>query len=322
MPQLGLKIEAAFAGGSLRNWNQLLWLLQCARERGEGWQPVVDVVDPVEDELNFLDSKGHCFSIPIPHAGLDSEEHREALIQAIIGRLPGGALVEPTLRQMMPQVGEDVVAASRRWWHAELGIASIRGSNSDLSDEENEVHWLNPSSMPELVWVGPRQQRAMTELRIEAADAIGGEDHLKELLLHRKPSDIPLLIQELDQSIQAGMTPLRKSVQEEAPTLYGSFARLKRATHRAMKEFQKSSERHFRNNKGIRGNRLRLLGQALRPQGAQQQDGLSLISAMALFHLQPARVVEQFDLFHGAKEQDTVLVNCETGIRSLISLSC
>lgn len=330
MSVVGLKFEAAYGGGPLWQWNQYLWARHLARQSGE-WRVAVQIVEPdgfdelASSALPFLDANGNLFELPIANRGFGSEEEREALLQAALSRLPGGPMVEPALRQMLPMVGHDLMTAARHCWHECLGAPSWQSGDESVKTpaELGQQRDLGlAKSWPQVVWVGPKQHRAMHELRLDPSDAIRGEEQLKELLLNRPPSQIPSLIKDLEQSLQDGLGNLSGPIREEAATLYGSFARLKRASRRALKDFQKSSERHFRNHKGIRGNRLRQLGQALRPGEQEQQFGLSLISAMALFHLQPALAVEQYDLFHGTKPQDTLLVNCETGIRSLISLSC
>lgn len=349
MPVIGLRFEAAFGGGPLHQWNQYLWARHLAvlrnqqlgkvEDESSRWSVGVRVVGLASDApthspapeanspLMMLDANGNPFELAIPQTGIPDEAAREALIQIALSRLPGGAMVEPALRQMIPLVGLDVIAAAENWWHQKLGALNLAKRASQASSAANTAtaevsEWLQADQVPTVYWVGPRQQRIMNELRIDAADAIAGEEHLKAILLNRPPSQIPRVAKGLEQSIQTGIKQLGRDIKQDAPALFGSHARLKRAIHRAIKDFQKSSERHFRNHKGIRGNRLRQLAQALQPGGQEQQFGLSLISAMALFHLQPKQIVEQLDLFHGARAQSTMLVNCETGIRSSISLSC
>jgi hypothetical protein len=339
MTAFGLTFEAAYGGGPLHQWNQLLWAMHCAEVRhqklgsGEVITPrthfvSVKVVPPTNydpdgsSSMMLLDATGSPFSFPIPNRGVTDEANREALIQTALSRLPSGPMVEPSLRSMMPQVGHDLLQSAEHWWHQQLGVAKEGDARTDLPDSEVPTSLPSPENGPQIIWVGPRQHRAIKELRLDPADAIGGEAHLKQLLLNRKPSEIPRLIRELEQSIRAHSKTIGSAVKNDSPNLYGSFTRYKRSLNRANKEFQRSSDRHFRNHKGIRTNRLKHLAQALKPGDLEQQKGLSLISAMALFHLQPSQAVEQSELFHDANPQDILLVNCETGIRSLISLSC
>ncbi len=265
MTVLGLTFEAAYGGGPLRQWNQLLWAMHCAELHNAVEDPgpptgirtnlvAIKVVPPKDfdpeghSSMMLLDAKGNSFALPIPNRGLADESAREALIQTAISRLPSGPMVEPSLRRTMPLVGHDLLTAAEHWWHRELGVPRREESADQpcqrgASGEVVANSCLDPKSPPQVIWIGPRQQRAIQELRLDPEDAIGGEEHLKELLLKRKPSEIPKLIREMEKSIREHTHTLGSAVKHDAPGLYGGFARFKRSLNRASKEFKKSSKR-------------------------------------------------------------------------------
>jgi hypothetical protein len=308
MGTLGLKLAASYGGGNLRQLNQVLWLLHCA-----GSSARIQLVEPsaAVPKLNLLDANGHVFELPLPETAFSSEKARNGLIQVALSRMASGPNVETTLRKMLPKVGQTQMQAATEWWQTELGLCV------------GEVgRYLDTAEMPEVVWISTRLQRSVAELGIDLADALRGEQHLETRIAQTGASQIPQISHDMGAEFKIALAKLREQIGLEAPTLFGHYSRLKRAGNRAIKDFQKSTERHFRNHKGIKENRLRHLAQALRPDDHAQQDRISLIYAMALFHLHPQRFVKHNELFHGAGAQDVVIVNTETGIRSLISLSC
>ena len=308
MGTLGLKLPASYGGGNLRQFNQVLWLLHNA-----GTDARIQLTQPDESEpkLNLLDANGHVFELPLPKTAFSSEKARNGLIQVALNRMASGSDVETTLRQMLPKVGQTQYQAATEWWQERLGVCIGKAKE-----------WLDPEKMPQVVWISNRLQRSVTELGIDLADALQGEADLVARSAQPAARQIPNITCEMGAEFKIALAKLRAQIEQEAPSLYGHFTRLKRAGNRAIMDFQKSTDRYYRNHKGIRENRLRLLAQALRPNGKAQQDGISLIYAMALFHLSPQRFVKHNVLFHGTGPQDVIIVNSETGIRSPISLSC
>jgi hypothetical protein len=322
--RLGLRLAPALAGGRLRDFNRVLWLVFEARQRGTNWQPCL-VLDPALDtradrDLWLLDAQGNPCRLHGAEDGVFQEHGRAALLAAAQDRMPGTAEAEPTLQSLMPRPGDRPVDAALELWQSLLPSAC--GLQVCVAGSEAKIDaWLDPAQGPRLTWVGPRHQQVMRELGIEVESVMRGETALTEELTLRHAGQVRSQAKAMEAELERGLASLKAAVQSEAPGLLGSWNRYRRAARKAAAEFRRSNERFDRNRKGIRGNRLHALAQGLRPHEGEQENSLGLLCAMALFRLQAARAVEHLDVFHDALKQGSAIVFIRAGISASPPLS-
>ena len=322
--RLGLRLAPALAGGRLRDFNRVLWLIHEARQRGNHWQPCL-VLDsaldtPADRDLWLLDAQGNPCRLHGAEDGVFQEHGRAALLAAARDRMPGTAEAESALQSLLPRPGDGPLAAALELWRDLLPTDS--GLRVEAAGSESSIDiWLEPSEGLQLTWVGPRHQQVMRELGIEVESVMRGEAALKEELTLRHAGQVRKQAKAMEVALEQGLASLKASVQSEAPGLLGSWNRYRRAARKAAAEFRRSNERFDRNRKGIRGNRLHALAQGLRPHEGEQEDSLGLLCAVALFRLQPSRAVEHLSVFHDAVEQASAIVFIRTGISASPPLS-
>lgn len=321
---LGLRLAPALAGGRLRDFNRVLWLLFEARQRGAAWQPclVLDAAldTPADRDLWLLDAQGNPCRLRGPERGLFQEHGRAALLAAARDRMPGTAEAEPSLQSLLPRPGDGPMEAALELWQ-EL-LPSATGLQVCAAGSEPPVDaWLDPELGPQLTWVGPRHQQAMRELGIEVESVMRGETALTEELTVRHAGQVRKQAKTMEAQLEQGLASLKAAVNLETPGLLGSWNRYRRAARKAAAEFRRSNERFDRNRKGIRGNRLHALAQGLRPHEEEQEDSLGLLCAMALFRLQPMQAVEQLEVFHDALAHGYAVVFIRAGISASPPLS-
>ena len=322
--RLGLRLAPALAGGRLRDFNRVLWLMFEARQRGVDWQAclVFDAAleTPADRDLWLLDAQGNPCRLHGAEGGLYQEHGRAALLAAARDRMPGTVEAEPTLQSLMPRPGDRPVEAALELWR-DLLPAACGLEICEAGKEASIDVWLDPAMGPKLTWVGPRHQQVMRELGIEVESVMRGETALTEELTLRHAGQARRQAKAMEAELEQGLAALKKAVQVEAPGLLGSWNRYRRAARKAAAEFRRANERFDRNRKGIRGNRLHALAQGLRPHEGDQEESLGLACAMALFRLQPSRAVEHLNMFHGAIEQGSAVVFIRTGISAPPPLS-
>lgn len=322
--RLGLRLAPALAGGRLRDFNRVLWLLFEARRRGPHWQPCL-VLDPkldaaVDRDLWLLDAQGNPCRLRGAEDGHYSEHGRAALLAAARDRMPSTTEAEPTLQALLPRPGDGPIEAALELWR-ELMPTSC-GLQIEVAGSEAPIDaWLQAEAGASLTWVAPRHQRVMRELGIEVESVMQGEPALLEELSLRHAGRVRDQAKAMEVELEQGLTALKAAVRQETPGLLGSWNRYRRAARKAAAEFRRSNERFDRNRKGIRGNRLHALAQGLRPHEGEQEDSLGLLCAIALFRLQPTWAVEQLDVFHGASPQAPAIVFIRAGISASPPLS-
>jgi hypothetical protein len=322
--RLGLRLAPALAGGRLRDFNRVLWLIFEARQRGADWQPclVLDpaLTTPADRDLWLLDAQGNPCRLHGAEDGVYQEHGRAALLAAARDRMPGTAEAEPTLQALMPRPGDGPMDAALELWQqlfpSDCGLHVCASGSEGCIDG-----WLDPALGPRLTWVGPRHQQAMHELGIEVESVMAGEVALTAELTLRHAGLVRSHAKTMEAQLDQGLAALKSAVQSEAPGLLGSWNRYRRAAHKAAAEFRRSNERFDRNRKGIRGNRLHALAQGLRPHEGEQEESLGLLCAMALFRLQPSRAVEHLNVFHDASKQGHLVVFIRAGISASPPLS-
>lgn len=322
--RLGLRLSPALAGGRLRDFNRVLWLLFEAERRGGDWQPCLildpELEAPGDRDLWLLDAQGNPCRLSGSESGIYPEHGRAALLAAARDRMPGTAEAEPALQAFLPRPGDSPLEAALELWAdlfpAELGLAVL------APGAEGEIDaWLQAEEGPKLTWVGPRHQQAMRELGIQVESVMAGETALTAELTLRHAGQVRKQAKAMELQLDEGLASLKAAVKTETPGLLGSWNRYRRAARKAAAEFRRANERFDRNRKGIHGNRLHALAQGLRPHEAEQEDHLGLLCAIALFRLQPTRAVEHLNVFHGLAAQGQGIVFIGAGISASQSLS-
>ncbi len=331
--------------------NRCLWLLHRAAKENASALLVLDesCAADGDDTLRALDAKGNWLRLPgTPALGCSAAE-RAALFAAALDRMPGTAEAGPALERLLPPAGMPWLDAAVALWSQLLGGSGGKSDRRDNGGRSGggggsssgtaggggglrvvragdfqarpEDRALDLTTMPTVVWMGPRHFQALAELGLEAGDALAGEDALLHKVKQRDGSRTHLAGAALAADFERGLAQLRQAILSEGPGLLGSWARLRRTGKRALRDHQHAAERFHRNRRGIRGSRVHALAQAVRPGGGVQSECLGLVCAAALFRLDLDRLVEHCQLFHGAGPQDTVIVNAESGICLCQSLS-
>jgi hypothetical protein len=274
-----------------------------------------------DHDLWLLDAHGNPTRLPGSESGRLHATARASLLAAARDRMPGTAEAEDALDRLLPRPDESLIEAAEDWWGELLG-EHVDLLRLDLQEAPSDVAWLDRDAIPELLWVGPRHQRAMQELAVPIEIVLQGEAALKDELAGRHRGQIGSLAKQLDRQLDKGLAQLKAAIEAESPGMLGSWSRFRRAARKASAEFRRASDRFERNRRGIRGNRLHALAQGLRPHDGRQEDYLGLVCAMALFRLDPrAAVVEHEKVFHDTHAQPPNLVLIGAGISASGSLS-
>lgn len=322
-----LRLPPAVAGGRLLWLNRVLHL--CAQARHQPTSCVrlafdVELLQEVDHQLLMLDAKGSPLAIEGPPLEGWTEAERAAVLAATRDRIPATGESEAALHRLLPRPEESLLDAALELWSDLLPIEQLGVELSLETADASHQDWPTVEQLDtagEVLWLSARHRQTMRELGIELELLLQGEDELLQSMKERDHGTTRATAKRMHQELEAGLRELRTAIREESPGLLGSWNRYRRAAMEAASDFSKAAERFERNRKGIRGSRLHALAQAVRPGGASQEQGLSLLCAMALFRLQPSDAVEQIDMFHGPQEQHPKVVFSGIGISAPRSLS-
>lgn len=285
-----VRFAPAFAGGLLKNYNRVL----LAAARGGSFDSVEVVIDEslADDQdlvLRVLNARGDPVGLPAPHRGILRDESERALwAAALLDVLPETLAGSAAVERFLPPPGASPADAAAKLWTNLLPGTSIRVHRSD--EEAQTVDGDGEAADdPELVWVGAHQRKALAELGVSAeAIACAEEDAAARYrpTLHGELADAT---EKLRASVGGPLAELRTLAREVDPALLGAWSRLERSVRRGVEEFVGAAERCLDNHSGIRRTRWRAVSQALRPAERSQEEGMSLLAAVALFGLQPER---------------------------------
>jgi len=314
----------ALAGGPLRILNGALSALAEARRRGAGWaaELVLDeaLLQPDDRKLLLLNAQGNPVKLAGPENGRFDPEGREALARAAVDAMPPTAESAEAVDRLMPAAGDDPLEAELRLWTSLLGNAGLRvsGRRHDATPAEDDSgSGREPWRAPEATWLGPRHLQALQQFGVDPRVALEGEKALKKALTPPPPVKLAAELERLQEQSRERMDALEAAVREEEPRLYGAWCQLRRETSRGVSGFARRVDRSLRNRDGIRGARLRMLAQGLRPHDLPQQDGLGLMAAAALFGLDLDQLELAIPAWDAGLNQGPLLVGTVSG--SLIS---
>jgi len=317
---LAVRIPSAIAGGKLKNLADVLWLhAQWSKDRRALLVIDPQLNDKSATDLYIINAKGTPITIPSGHHANWSATERASLYAAVRDRMPNTAEAEGALDLCLPRPEESLEIAAVELWQEVVADSGIEVVTSE--QVQTPVEWLDCAQRPELLWVAPRHERALSDLGVDLSDALLGKQALESRLAARKHSEIPQFIEQLHTQLDEDLKRLKVLIMDEFPGMLGAWNRYRRAARRSIKQLERSTDRATRNRKGIHGSRLNGLAHALRPMDQSQEVGLGLLCAIASFRLDLTHCVKHSKAFHGIAEQSIAIVNIGTGNSSTCSLS-
>lgn len=278
MSALQVVLPPAFLGGRLRFFNRVL---RAVAEAGDPShvQLVLDAnrLRASDLRLPIQNAHGDVVHLDVPDHGKLGHGSRAAVRNALLDTLPQTAELEPALDLLLPQPLQTPLESAAELWPTlfpGLGVECIpRGAPSP---EES------PAPAP-ITWLAPRHQQCLQELGLSVEDGLAGEAHCRRLLPTLPAGELGDVVLELKEHAEARLKRLKGLAEEVDSSLVGAWVRFRRDLRGAVDEFASKAERCGKNRLGVRAARLHALAQALRPHDQAQEDGLSLLSAVASF---------------------------------------
>jgi hypothetical protein len=280
-----LRHPPAFAGGRLLWWNRILRASVRAEAEGRSLRLILDpdLLREADRKLPIQNAHGDIVRLPTPESGsFHDAAQRDAYRDALEDLLPSTGAGRAAIDLLLPAPGVSLMDAAVQLWSTlfpELEVlpASAMPPNAAEEKEPLETGWT---------WLGAHHRKAIAELGVDPAIAAAGQEALSTEL-GREPqgelgAEVEALRAEMDRRARE-LAPLAEEVSEQ---LLGALRRMRRDLRLAIGNFARSADRSGRNRSARRGTRVHLLAQALRPLDLPQELGLSLLAAVALFHLE------------------------------------
>ncbi|MBL7008400.1 MAG: hypothetical protein ISR76_05340 [Planctomycetes bacterium] len=309
-----LRHAPSLAGGPLRILNGALSALAEARRRGQGWtaELVLDerLLQSDDRKLLLLNAQGNPVKLAGPENGRFDAAGRAALAGAAVDAMPPTADAEELVDRLLPAAGDEPLEAEVRLWRGLLGraglvVSAVTAGSPGAAEESWEA--------PEATWFGPRHLQALEQFGALPRTALEGEKALKRALTPPPPVRLAEQLELLQAETAGRLAALEDAIRAEEPRLFGAWCRLRRESGRGVAGFVQRVERSLRNRDGIRGSRLRMLAQGLRPYDAPQQDGLGLMAAAVLFGLDLDQLDRAIPAWEASGNQAPLLVEAGSG---------
>lgn len=282
-----VRATPGFAGGSLRDFNRLL--LACARA-GSPAGVTLQLTGAGETEplLRVQNAHGDPVGLPGPLHGVFPDARARAFFAAAVrDAVPPIAGLAGIVDDFLPAVGAAPPAAQRALLprllpglRVEIVDAPADGRTPGAATAATAAA---ESETPRIVWVGERLRRACADLGISVEELLAPERAASEKYRPTLAGDLGAALEGAEAAWSAELNRLRALAEEVDPGLLGAWARLDRGLRRSLGDFRAAAERCLDNHAGIRRTRWHHLYQALRPAGAPQEEGYSLLHlALAL----------------------------------------
>lgn len=281
----------SFAGGRLLLLNQILRALAFAQSLSRDGQQTPQVRLILDDNLTGVrdlrlpvqNANGDVVHLEIPDHGKLGFGSHVAVTEALMDSLPQTAEVAAALQCLLPTpLKTPLEASAELWtnWFPKLHIECIpRGGASPPNAK------LDSQLTSGITWLDRRHQASMKELGLTIDAVLEGEAYCKDLLVAVPAGELGEQVKAFKQDNESHLSALKPLAEEVDARLTGSWLRLRRDIRSAVEEFAERADRSGRNRVGIRNTRLHSLAQAIRPHDKPQEQGLSLMTAIASFQL-------------------------------------
>lgn len=280
----GFVVRAApgFAGGRLRTFNRVLHA--CARAgSAEGATLELDesMLRDADLELRVQNAYGDPLGMPAPHHGIFRDERERAMLAAAIrDMVPPAEGLSKIVNDFLPQPGVGLIDAALDLWPRLVPGLRVKAAGP------RSAHDLAADDGPAIVWLGPHQRRALDDLGLHPEEMLAQERAHAEIYRPELTGELATALEAAEVEWGTNLAKLRALAQEVDASLLGSWSRMDRTVRRGLQEFRASAERCLDNHSGIRRARWHQLYQALRPASETQEEGYSLLHAVAQFRLQ------------------------------------
>jgi len=285
-----VRAAPGFAGGRLVTFNRLL--RACARAGAP--ERVTLALDEtlLRDEdllLRVQNAYGDPLGLPAPHQGAFRDERERAMLAAAIRDMvtPAEGLAK-MVNDFLPAPGAGLTAAAIELWPRLIPGLRVRAATAaDRAAAEDPT--------PPIVWLGPHQRRALADLGLQPEEMLAQERAHAEMYRPELSGELAAALEQSEALWAAQLARLKQVGQEVDSSLLGSWSRMERTVRRGLGEFRASAERCLDNHSGIRRARWHQLYQALRPAGASQEEGYSLLHGAAQLRLSLPAAPEKWE---------------------------
>lgn len=234
-------------------------------------------------KLPIQNVHGDIVRLPTPErGGFADARQRDAYRDALEDLLPSTGGLRKAAEVLLPAPGASPMEAAVQLWSTlfpELEVVAAPADSPASAVDEGplETGWT---------WLGAHHRKAIAELGVDPMVAAAGQEALSTEIGNELRGDLGAEIEALGAEISRRarlMAPLAEEVGEQ---LLGALRRMRRDLRFAVGNFARSADRSGRNRTARRSTRVHQLAQALRPLDLPQEQGLSLLAAVALFHLE------------------------------------
>lgn len=222
---------------------------------------------------------GDVVALDVPDLGKFSHGSRASFKNALLDTAPQTAEVDQAIATLLPPALMTPLEAAQKLWEAafpDLGQEVVRrGAPSPPPTKD----------LTGITWGSARHFQTIKDLGLTQEQALEGEAACLARLVPIPAGELGVVTEQLRASTELHLKQAKSLSAQVDPSLIGAWARLRRNLRESLDEFSERADRCGKNRGGIRRTRLHALAQALRPQGARQEEGLSLFTAMASYQL-------------------------------------